>query len=327
MRAQAHTPGALRDGSGPASGVSNLRWRQQRALRRAHRPAAGSQHAPGMRPLEWKEDSVGGQRLAAPQGPQQQARASPPSWSAPARQPQKHQAGASPPSWPAPARPPQQQQPAQQPARRPGALPLRRGLRPDDFRHPLDRQNTALLRALPGIEVVAKAIMGPVAEEVLVIENLGSSIKTGPAQLPSIHALLIDAVRRWGGGAVGRRDGAPLRAAPAFRFRGRAGGAGWGLAFAACRAARPLPPAATLQAPLGRTPSSSAAVRPPQTPVTARNRQATTLQMETVPDLYVRQSPHPNAVRRLAAAPALPNRPRTARALRQRGCPPPFPPH
>ena len=36
----------------------------------------------------------------------------------------------------------------------------------DDFRHPLDQQNTALLRALPGLEGVARNIMGPAAEQV-----------------------------------------------------------------------------------------------------------------------------------------------------------------
>ena len=68
-----------------------------------------------------------------------------------------------------------------------------RNLRGDDFRHPLDLQNTTLLRALPGLELVAKNLMGPVAEQVLLLENIGTAVKIGPAQLPSIHALLEEA--------------------------------------------------------------------------------------------------------------------------------------
>jgi hypothetical protein len=67
------------------------------------------------------------------------------------------------------------------------------GISGDDFRHPLDQQNTSLLRALPGLEVVAKSIMGPVAEQVLLLENIATSIKTGESQLPSIYRLLTEA--------------------------------------------------------------------------------------------------------------------------------------
>lgn len=35
---------------------------------------------------------------------------------------------------------------------------------------------------------------GPVAEQVLLLENISTSIKIGPEQLPSIHKLLVDAV-------------------------------------------------------------------------------------------------------------------------------------
>ncbi|KAG2425766.1 hypothetical protein HXX76_013392 [Chlamydomonas incerta] len=69
------------------------------------------------------------------------------------------------------------------------------GLQGDDFRHPLDQQNTSMLRAVPGLEVVAKNFMGPVAEQVLLLENISTSIKIGPEQLPSIHKLLVDAAR------------------------------------------------------------------------------------------------------------------------------------
>lgn len=35
---------------------------------------------------------------------------------------------------------------------------------------------------------------GPVAEQVLLLENIATSIKTGPDQLPTVHNLLLDAV-------------------------------------------------------------------------------------------------------------------------------------
>jgi hypothetical protein len=35
---------------------------------------------------------------------------------------------------------------------------------------------------------------GPVAEQVLLLENIATSIKTGPNQLPTIHNLLLEAV-------------------------------------------------------------------------------------------------------------------------------------
>ncbi|WIA19977.1 hypothetical protein OEZ85_005854 [Tetradesmus obliquus] len=67
------------------------------------------------------------------------------------------------------------------------------GLTADDFRHPLDQQNTSLIQALPGMDFVAKTLMGPVAEQVLLLENIATSIKTGPDQLPTVHNLLLDA--------------------------------------------------------------------------------------------------------------------------------------
>lgn len=35
---------------------------------------------------------------------------------------------------------------------------------------------------------------GPVAEQVLLLENISTSIKIGPEQLPSVHKLLVEAV-------------------------------------------------------------------------------------------------------------------------------------
>ena len=69
-----------------------------------------------------------------------------------------------------------------------------RRLDSDDFRHPLDRQNTALLRSLPGLEMVAKAVLGgPGVEQALYLENIGAAIRVGPKQLPTVYNLLIEA--------------------------------------------------------------------------------------------------------------------------------------
>lgn len=67
------------------------------------------------------------------------------------------------------------------------------GIQGDDFRHPLDQQNTSMLRSVPGLEMVAKTFMGPVAEQVLLLENISTSIKIGNDQLPNTYKLLLDA--------------------------------------------------------------------------------------------------------------------------------------
>lgn len=41
---------------------------------------------------------------------------------------------------------------------------------------------------------LALALAGPVAEQVLLLENIATSIQTGPNQLPTIHNLLLEAV-------------------------------------------------------------------------------------------------------------------------------------
>lgn len=67
------------------------------------------------------------------------------------------------------------------------------GLSGSDFRHPLDQQATSLLQALPGLEMLVKGFISPAAEQVLLLENIGSSVLVGPDQLPSLHALLAEA--------------------------------------------------------------------------------------------------------------------------------------
>lgn len=73
------------------------------------------------------------------------------------------------------------------------------GITGEDFQHPLDKQNTQVMRALPGLEFVAKSmIMSTSAEEVLFLENISSSVLAGPDQLPTLHRLLVDACETLG---------------------------------------------------------------------------------------------------------------------------------
>eukprot|EP01023_Acetabularia_acetabulum_P003579 TRINITY_DN1149_c0_g1_i10.p1 TRINITY_DN1149_c0_g1~~TRINITY_DN1149_c0_g1_i10.p1 ORF type:complete len:430 (-),score=42.12 TRINITY_DN1149_c0_g1_i10:3293-4582(-) len=63
----------------------------------------------------------------------------------------------------------------------------------DDFRHPYDQKNTQFLRKMPGLEMLAKNLMSPVAEQVLLLENISTSVKVGPKQLPSMYQALREA--------------------------------------------------------------------------------------------------------------------------------------
>ncbi|XP_078434039.1 peptidase family M48 family protein [Wolffia australiana] len=67
-----------------------------------------------------------------------------------------------------------------------------RDLQADDFRHPLDQQNTLLLRAVPGLKEVGKALLGPVSEQVMLLENIGTSVLVTKNQLSDLHQLLIE---------------------------------------------------------------------------------------------------------------------------------------
>jgi len=79
-------------------------------------------------------------------------------------------------------------------AARIGRVPKLVGLDGDDFRHPLDQQNTGLLRSLPGLESMARSVLGgPSVEQALYLENIGAAVKVGESQLPSVHELLLEA--------------------------------------------------------------------------------------------------------------------------------------
>jgi Zn-dependent protease with chaperone function len=67
------------------------------------------------------------------------------------------------------------------------------GLRSDQFRHPLDLQATQALKQLPGLDLLVRNLLGPVAEQFFYLENLASSILVSEQQLPHLHKLLLEA--------------------------------------------------------------------------------------------------------------------------------------
>ncbi|XP_051121012.1 plastoglobule-localized metallopeptidase 48, chloroplastic [Andrographis paniculata] len=76
-----------------------------------------------------------------------------------------------------------------------------RDLDADDFRHPLDKQNTLILRAIPGLNEIGKALLGSVAEQIMLLENIGTSVLVSENQLPEIHKLLVEAANMLSVGA------------------------------------------------------------------------------------------------------------------------------
>ncbi|KAK6912970.1 Peptidase M48 [Dillenia turbinata] len=60
-----------------------------------------------------------------------------------------------------------------------------RNLDADDFRYPLDKQNTLILRAIPGLNELGKAFLGTVAEQVMLLENIGTSVLVSKNQVMS----------------------------------------------------------------------------------------------------------------------------------------------
>ncbi|XAR52003.1 hypothetical protein NMG60_11006828 [Bertholletia excelsa] len=68
-----------------------------------------------------------------------------------------------------------------------------RNLDADDFRHPLDKQNTLILRAIPGLNELGKALLGTITEQVMLLENIGTSVLVSKNQLPELHRLMAEA--------------------------------------------------------------------------------------------------------------------------------------
>ncbi len=69
------------------------------------------------------------------------------------------------------------------------------GLKADQFRHPLDQAATANLKQLPGLDLVIRNLLGPVAEQYFYLENIAASVLVGDRQLPELHHLLIEACK------------------------------------------------------------------------------------------------------------------------------------
>jgi Zn-dependent protease with chaperone function len=50
-----------------------------------------------------------------------------------------------------------------------------------------------MLQALPGVTALVKSLVTPLAEQMLVLEQISTSVLVGPEQLPEIHRLVLDA--------------------------------------------------------------------------------------------------------------------------------------
>lgn len=67
------------------------------------------------------------------------------------------------------------------------------GLKADQFRHPLDLEATRSLKQLPGLDMVVRNLLGPLAEQVFYLNNIAASVLVGEQQLPHLHKLLVEA--------------------------------------------------------------------------------------------------------------------------------------
>lgn len=83
--------------------------------------------------------------------------------------------------------------PAELTVSRPSAALAFRDLDADDFRHPVDKENTLMLRAIPGLKEVGKALLGTVTEQVMLLENIGTSVLVSKNQLSDLHNLMAEA--------------------------------------------------------------------------------------------------------------------------------------
>ncbi|MBE9107875.1 M48 family metallopeptidase [Nodosilinea sp. LEGE 07298] len=67
------------------------------------------------------------------------------------------------------------------------------GLRADQFRHPLDLEATRALKQLPGLDVVVRMALAPLAERFFHLDHLASSLQVSDRQLPDLHQSLVEA--------------------------------------------------------------------------------------------------------------------------------------
>ncbi|TVQ43641.1 MAG: M48 family peptidase [Gloeocapsa sp. DLM2.Bin57] len=68
-----------------------------------------------------------------------------------------------------------------------------RGLKADDFRHPLDLEATNNLKQIPGLDIAVRSLMGNLAEQFFYLRNIASSVLVSEKQLPQLHKLLLEA--------------------------------------------------------------------------------------------------------------------------------------
>lgn len=69
------------------------------------------------------------------------------------------------------------------------------GLKADQFRHPLDLEATNSLKQIPGLDLMVRNLLGPLAEQFFYLNNIAASILVGENQLPHLHQLLLDACK------------------------------------------------------------------------------------------------------------------------------------
>lgn len=69
------------------------------------------------------------------------------------------------------------------------------GLKADQFRHPLDLEATQSLRRLPGLDLMVRTFLGPLAEQFFYLDNIASSVRVSKQQLPHLHDQLLEVCR------------------------------------------------------------------------------------------------------------------------------------
>ncbi len=69
------------------------------------------------------------------------------------------------------------------------------GLKADSFRHPLDLEATKALKQIPGLDMMVRNWLGPMAEQIFYVENIAASVLVGEKQLPDLHNLLLEACK------------------------------------------------------------------------------------------------------------------------------------
>ncbi|NET55929.1 MAG: M48 family metallopeptidase [Symploca sp. SIO2E6] len=67
------------------------------------------------------------------------------------------------------------------------------GLKADHFRHPLDLASTNALKQMPGLDLIVRNLLGPIAEQFFYLNNIAASVLVGENQLPHLHKLLLEA--------------------------------------------------------------------------------------------------------------------------------------